>query len=68
LSIFQGLGILALSCFLAPARLIINLSKGGGMAELIARPPTQPKVRGLNHFASKKFFAGNFLEHGKDLH
>ncbi len=23
--------------------------KGGGVAELLARPPTDPKVRGLNH-------------------
>jgi hypothetical protein len=31
----------------------IYIVKGGGVAELVARPPTDPKVHGLNHRGPK---------------
>ncbi len=31
--------------------LINTVGKGGGVAELVTRPPTVPKVRGSNHGA-----------------
>jgi hypothetical protein len=33
--------------------------KGGGVAELVARPPRDPKVRGLNPGASDESIGSN---------
>jgi hypothetical protein len=41
-----------------------TLKGGGSMAELIAYPPTEPKVRSSNPCADKKI-DGNYLEHVK---
>jgi hypothetical protein len=33
-----------------------NLYKGGGVAELVVRPPTDPEVRGSNLSAGRRLF------------
>jgi hypothetical protein len=41
--------------------LITIIARGGGVAELVARPPTVPKVRGSNHGADLCFIRALFI-------